>query len=104
MFHCQKIVSMKVLKKGRQQRGWAKEYLCSGDGNQGGGCGALLLVEQSDLFQTTSHCRDETTYYVTFKCPECGVLTDIKEKLNFTIPSQRVWENRKNEVDLTDII
>lgn len=69
---------MKVLKKGRRQRGWAKEYSCTGSGNGGGGCGAKLLVEQSDLFRTGSHCYDGSSdYYVTFRCPECKVMTDI---------------------------
>jgi hypothetical protein len=69
---------MKVLKKGRPQKGWAKECSCSGNGNGGGGCGAKLLVDESDLFRTGSHSYDGSSeYYVTFKCPECGVLTDI---------------------------
>lgn len=70
---------MKVLKKGRPQKGWAKELLCTGNGNGGGGCGAKLLVEKADLYQTSSSCRDETDYFVTFRCPECGVATDTKE-------------------------
>lgn len=69
---------MKVIKPGRAQKGWSKKCTCTGAGNQGGGCGATLLVEQADLFQTTSNARDETTYYVTFKCAACGVLTDIE--------------------------
>ena len=68
---------MKVLKKGRPQRGWAKEYECTGDGNGSGGCGAMLLVEQDDVFETASSCLSETDYYSTFKCPECGCWTDI---------------------------
>lgn len=68
---------MKVIKEGSGQKGWSKKFECSGAGNDGGGCGAVLLVEQGDLFKTTSHARNETTTYVTFKCCECGVLTDI---------------------------
>lgn len=68
---------MRVLKHGRKQHGWAKELQCTGAGNEGGGCGALLLVEQDDLFQTTRNCRDETESFATFRCPECGVLTDL---------------------------
>jgi hypothetical protein len=71
---------MKVLKPGRKQKGWSIETTCTGSGNDGGGCGAKLLVEQGDLFKTTSQARDETTTYVTFKCSECGVLTDLGEK------------------------
>jgi hypothetical protein len=69
---------VKVLTPGTGQRGWSKKCTCTGGGNGGGGCGASLLVEQGDLFQTTSNARDETTYYITFKCPECSVLTDIE--------------------------
>lgn len=68
---------MKVIKAGRPQQGWARELTCTGKGNDGGGCGALLLVEIGDVFETQSQCRDETDYYVTFRCPECKVLTDI---------------------------
>lgn len=68
---------MKVLKKGRKQTGWSHIFECSGSGNGDGGCGAKLLVEEPDLFRQYSHARDETTAYISFKCPECGVLTDI---------------------------
>lgn len=71
---------MKVIKKGRPQKGWSKKYTCTGKGNNGGGCGAKLLVEAGDLFQTASHHYDGSSEsYVTFKCPECGVLTDISD-------------------------
>lgn len=68
---------MKVLKKGKPQKGWAKNYKCTGKGNKGGGCGALLRVEEDDLFLTFSHAGNETTTYIGFKCCDCGVLTDI---------------------------
>lgn len=68
---------MKVLKKGRPQKGWSAEIKCTGAGNDGGGCGAKLLVEQADLYKTYTHCRDETDEHVTFKCCECGVETDL---------------------------
>ena len=71
---------MKVIKKGRRQQGWAKEYVCTGKGNGGGGCGATLLVEEDDLFRTGHHCYDGSSdYFITFRCPECGVLTDISD-------------------------
>ncbi|HCC22636.1 TPA: hypothetical protein DF272_00450 [Candidatus Falkowbacteria bacterium] len=64
--------------KGRPQRGWSIEATCSGAGNGNGGCGARLLVEEADLFQTRSHHYDGSTdYYVTFTCPDCGVQTDL---------------------------
>lgn len=76
---------MKVLKPGREQKGWARQSTCTGDGNGGGGCGAELLVEQDDLFETQSHCLHETDYYITFQCP-CGVRTDLKN------PPGHLWE------------
>jgi hypothetical protein len=69
---------MQVIKKGRKQKGWSKECTCTGKGNGGGGCGAKLLVEERDLYQTTSSAMGETDYYVTFRCPQCRVETDIE--------------------------
>ena len=71
---------MKVLKPGRPQKGWAKEFECTGRGNSGGGCGAILLIEADDLFYTYSYGRDEEYCYVTFKCVSCGVKTDLKRE------------------------
>ncbi len=42
---------MKVIKPGRPQKGWSHEFTCTGDGNGRGGCGAILLVEQEDLYE-----------------------------------------------------
>lgn len=81
---------MMVLKPGRQQRGWAAERECTGSGNGGGGCGALLLVEQGDLYQTSSgHYDGSCERYVTFRCSECGVETDVQG-----VPGQVVAELR----------
>jgi hypothetical protein len=75
---------MKVIQPGRPQRGWAKEFICTGKGNKDGGCGAVLLVEQDDVFKTcSSHYDGSTDCYKTFKCNQCGVLTDINEPLPF---------------------
>lgn len=82
---------MKVVKPGRPQRGWAKEFSCTGKGNGGGGCGATLLVEQSDLYKTYSHALHETETYVTFTCACCGVETDI----NYDGPSYRSIREHK---------
>lgn len=72
---------MKILEPGREQQGWSTEAVCTGAGNGNGGCGAKLLVEQSDLFRTESHARDETTTYTTFECAACKVWTDLKESV-----------------------
>lgn len=69
---------MKVLEPGRQQNGWATETNCTGNGNGGGGCGAKLLVEEGDLYKT--HHYDYSgghDTYITFRCSQCRVQTDI---------------------------
>lgn len=69
---------MKIIEKGTGQRGWSKEFRCTGAGNGGGGCGALLLVEQPDLFRTSSsHYDGSHETYTTFECSECHVWTDV---------------------------
>jgi hypothetical protein len=82
---------MKTLEKGRKQKGWSDEFRCTGNGNLGGGCGALLLVERDDVYQTYTHCRDDMTIHNTFMCHECGVETDIKNQLPFIPPSKSAW-------------
>lgn len=70
---------MKVIQKGTGQTGWSKECVCTGNGNGGGGCDAKLLVEEPDLYRTSSSAMGEADYYVTFTCVECGVETDVKD-------------------------
>lgn len=76
---------MKVLKKGRKQKGWSVELKCTGDGNQGGGCGAKLLVEAADLFLTHHYVHVEHDIFTTFKCAQCGVMTDLPKSVR--VPS-----------------
>lgn len=92
---------MKIIKEGRNQTGWAKEFACTGEGNQGGGCGAVLLVEFGDLFITSRSSIDETTNFVTFKCARCGVLTDL-DRQNYPpdvdkIPAKRFHHSTRCE-------
>ena len=68
---------MKIIKPGRPQECYSIEQTCTGTGNGGGGCAAVLLVEAADLYVTQSHSRDETDSFVSFKCAACGVLTDV---------------------------
>ena len=79
---------MKVLKKGTDPN-WSTDQTCTGKGNGEEGCGAFLRVGQSDLFQTTSvvreNVREKVPYYVTFRCPECGEMTDIDSSV---VPSR----------------
>lgn len=85
---------MKVLKKGRKQRGWTEEFICTGNGNGEGGCGAKLLVEQNDVFQTAHHRFDGSSdYYNTFICAACKVPTDIPS-VPFTPRDMTVKEKR----------
>jgi hypothetical protein len=93
---------MKVLKKGRAQKGWATETVCTGNGNGGGGCEAKLLVEEGDLYRTESHCRDETDVYSTFMCTECKVETDLPDRVvpnqvREKLPSKRRWLEKKSK-------
>lgn len=70
---------MKVIKPGREQKGWALECVCTGKGNGDGGCEAKLLVEEDDMYITSSSAYGEVDYYNTFKCCCCGVETDIPD-------------------------
>jgi hypothetical protein len=91
---------MKVLKKGRGQKGWSIEATCTGAGNGGGGCGALLLVEQDDLFKTfiTSFCEPPDVC-VSFVCSECGVMTDIEDSVPIyvarSLPDKGDWSAKR---------
>lgn len=83
---------MKVLKEGP---GWSIEKNCTGKGNGGGGCGALLAVEREDIFLTSdgdyTGCAE---YFFTFKCPCCDVMTNLT---NDEVPSivQRALYNER---------
>jgi hypothetical protein len=69
---------MKVIKKGRPQRGWAKQITCTGKGHGRGGCGAVLLIEESDLFYGERWIMGrEHDDWVYFVCSECGVSSDV---------------------------
>lgn len=85
---------VKTIKKGRKQKGWAKKHKCTGDGNDEAGCGAKLLIEQDDLFETSQSCMGkEIDYFVTFKCQECGQLTDIDNApSNIDLPTYEKWK------------
>jgi hypothetical protein len=95
---------MKVIKEGRQQKGWAKECICTGAGNEGNGCEAVLLVEQDDLFKTFHYFRDEKDTFVTFKCPQCGLFTDINnwpeevpDSVFSKLKSFETWKRRNKQ-------
>ncbi len=87
----------RILKPGRRQTGWTTEATCTGGGNGGGGCGAELLVEQPHLYRTSRSSYDgDTEHFTTFRCPACGVETDIKDAkvpwhVSQKLPSKAVW-------------
>lgn len=91
---------MKILEKGRAQTGWSKEFRCTGDGNGGGGCGALLLVEQDDVYQTSRCSMGDCDYFRTFTCGACGVETDIDASIPFSIPTKTKWKARQANRDV----
>jgi hypothetical protein len=81
---------MKIIKKGRPQKGWAGKFQCTGEGNGLGGCGAVLLVEEGDLYQTSSSSYDGSCdYFTTFKCACCGVETDVEVPSSVKVSKRR---------------
>ena len=92
---------MKIVKKGRQQRGWSKEYKCTGNGNGGGGCGAVLLVSEYDIYGTSNtDYTGDTNYYDTFCCMQCGVETDVKDVPRNKKKGIRPTEEERREIAL----
>lgn len=89
---------MKTLLPGRKQKGWSTETTCTGNGNGNGGCGAKLLVEQTDLYITRSYCRDECDTFATFTCHECGMETDLRRMPPVQIQSKESWQRRRKAV------
>jgi hypothetical protein len=86
---------MEILKKGLEviiqgdlkspDENWPKVRICTGDGNNNDGCGAALLINKSDLYQTSLNYHGYavdgvqpflTSYYLTFTCPCCNAETD----------------------------
>lgn len=86
---------MKVLEGGNGAKSWSRQCKCTGAGNGDGGCGAKLLVEKDDLFQTyASYMGRDEDWFVTFECPECHVKTDI-DKTPFRpqeLPTYKAWK------------
>lgn len=79
---------MKILKPGREQGPNSKEIECSGAGNGGGGCGALLLIDSTDVFQTHSSCMGESSLHRTIQCPQCSSWTDLGQGVAMQAKSQ----------------
>lgn len=88
---------MKVLQKGNS-KGWKIEQTCTGLGH-GYGCEARLLVSANDIFVSTSLRTNATTEYnYTFKCPECGMCTNIpKESIPESVKNNAMAKYKKEE-------
>lgn len=87
---------MKVLKAGTP---WGKEVECTGAGNGNVGCGAKLLINQGDLYQTASHSYDGSSdYYTTFCCPCCGAETDFKPSSGVKLLGTRPSTETRNRL------
>lgn len=69
---------MKIIKKGREQDGPAKKLVCTGEGFNGGGCDAILLVLRKDLMRGLKDTPGIHESFLYFKCPCCGTFTDAK--------------------------
>ncbi|MFC1623028.1 hypothetical protein ACFL2R_01395 [Patescibacteria group bacterium] len=81
---------MEIIKKGRKQKGWRKEFTCTGKGNGGYGCEAVLLLSKDDVYLTHSYHYDSShEVYRTFMCPCCQTETDIKETLPFRVEQEK---------------
>ena len=82
---------MEVIKKGPE---WSMDVECTGYGNGNDGCGALLRVTLDDVFKNQVHAGNETNTYLTIRCCECSVMTDLARN---HIPSDdipiRIWNN-----------
>lgn len=96
---------MKVLKKGREQKSWARTLNCTGHGNGNGGCKAKLLVEHSDIYKTHSYHYDGSNeVYLTFSCPICNVESDIPKSVSVPnrdkiLDEKEFFKKQKKEVD-----
>jgi hypothetical protein len=82
---------MEILKPG-QPKEWTTDVVCTGDGNGGFGCDALLRVNRSDLryYEGTDYPIARRSA-VCMRCPVegCGRVTDLRSD---------VWPSRVSEL------
>lgn len=78
---------MKVLEAGKYTNEWKIQHRCTGAGNGGNGCEALLEVEKSDLRHRSARHTEgvwgdwaDCEEAILFKCPICDTLTDLAHK------------------------
>ena len=102
---------MRVVKEGHGTNPIIGEFECTGVGNGGGGCKALLEVQLNDLryYEGSDYPIGRRNAY-TFRCPECGTLTDLAQE-DWPVGAQRErvkpftnkWKNGESE-DGGDIV
>lgn len=69
---------MKILERGTS---WFIEQYCTGKGNGDSGCNSRLLVGKNDIYSTLNvDGIEEVDYCYAFRCPVCGVVTNISKK------------------------
>lgn len=74
---------MKVIKEGVPGGLWHPQVTCTGAGNGNHGCGAILELEESDLFHTQhTDYGGDTEHYITIECPCCSRWTDIQKTVD----------------------
>jgi hypothetical protein len=96
---------MKVLKPGRAQKGWAKEFECTGKGRDGGGCGATLLVEQADVYTwERSFMGRDLDQMWSFTCAACGVETNLRESPPFDAQTLEQWRAKRKAFAADDSV
>lgn len=73
---------MKILEPGKVGEIWTIQYHCTAWGNSGEGCGALLEIKLDDLrfYEGAEYPWRVIDPAVSFKCPCCGKLTDLKRE------------------------
>lgn len=102
---------MEVIKKGKRRKKahWLKRYKCHGKEadlmTRNSGCGAILLVSQSDLYWTSRMINvrsvvgeDEMENFATFCCPECGEETEVEIPYEVKLLGRRPTKKRKEEI------
>jgi|GEM_PF-6506745 len=75
---------MQVFKKGKH---WSRKVKCTGNNNGGGGCGAILLITEKDIYEIIdcSRCNNDCHNcrgLTVFCCPKCRVETNIRVSRN----------------------
>lgn len=71
---------MKIIKRRKRPKKqlWAKEFVCTGRGAGGGGCGSTLLVTEEDIYRCyETHYDGSSETYFSFTCPCCGKESEI---------------------------